>query len=127
VHNPTREIARPHYQSHSHLHSQKWQQMINWINQFEEPSCLLVNQVSDLSTGVALCHIVANITCSEQERQELTELINPIKPLQNVGLALEVLKASDCSLAGWVKTIRAEDVLRDNGLLFELLEALREV
>ena len=77
--------------------------------------------------GVALCHLVAQITCSEQERLELAGLVNPAKPLQNVGLALEVLKAADCSLSAWVQKFRAEDVLRSFEVMFELIEKLRQV
>jgi len=42
----------------------KEQGLIDWINSFNDPYCLLVNSFRDLRDGIALCHLVGYIACS---------------------------------------------------------------
>ena len=38
--------------------------LIDWLNSFNDPYCLLVNSLDDLKDGIAFCHVVALIACS---------------------------------------------------------------
>jgi hypothetical protein len=39
--------------------------LIDWINSFNDPYCLLVNSLADLADGIALCHLVGLIVCTQ--------------------------------------------------------------
>ena len=85
------------------LHDQ-WRSLIDWVNSFNDPYCLLVTTYRDLLDGVALCHLVAIIVCSPEDQLQMKVLINyehggdPDLMLQNLDLALSVLKASHVAI-----------------------------
>ena len=33
--------------------------LIDWLNSFNDPYCLLINSLDDLKDGIAFCHVVA--------------------------------------------------------------------
>ena len=88
------------------------QYLIDWVNSFNDPYCLLVNSLVDLNDGkhnnlpmisyigVALCHLVGFISCTPSDQTKLRQLIfyehNGSEELvmQNMDLALNVLKSS---------------------------------
>ena len=99
--------------------------MIDWINQFDEPTCLLVNSYEDLMNGVALCHMVSKLTCTTQEQQQLQYLINTNTDQQNLDLALQVLNASDAVLPDSIKKLSVIDLMSNPRVhLFSICEVL---
>jgi len=98
------------------VHDDKWQGLIDWVNSFNEPSCLLVSSFQDLRDGVALCHLVAEVACNQQDQVQMSLFVHhehgfdPIKMEQNVDLALNVLKASTVALPDSFKTMTASDI-----------------
>lgn len=46
---------------------QKEQALVDWVNSFNDPYCLLVNSMSDLTDGIGLCHLVGLIVCTQQD------------------------------------------------------------
>ena len=49
--------------------------LIDWINSFNDPYCLLVNSFSDLIDGIALCHLVGIIVCSPSDQEKIKQLV----------------------------------------------------
>jgi hypothetical protein len=44
-------------------------QLIDWINSFDDPHCVLVSKLpQDLSNGVILSHLVGNVVCTLNDR-----------------------------------------------------------
>jgi hypothetical protein len=102
--------------------------MIDWINQFDEPACLLVSTYEDLLDGVALCHLVAKLCCSDQEQHQLQYLIKSDDAQQNLDLALQVLKASDAVLPDSVKKLSYIDLVSNPKVnLFLICDVLKQI
>lgn len=55
--------------------STKHQHLIDWINSFNDPYCLLINQMNDLTDGIALCHLVGYIACSPSDQEKIKQLV----------------------------------------------------
>ena len=36
-----------------------WQNLIDWVNSFDDPHCLLISSFNDFNDGIALCHLVS--------------------------------------------------------------------
>ena len=49
--------------------------LIDWLNSFNDPYCLLVNSLDDLKDGIAFCHVVALIACSPADQEKVRQLI----------------------------------------------------
>ena len=84
-----------------------WQNLVDWINSFDDPNCLLVSSFDDLRDGIAICHLVGLIVCNESDCEQMKQLIHyesvnveldDTKQIQNLDLALNVLKASTVAL-----------------------------
>jgi hypothetical protein len=76
------------------------QPLIDWINSFNDPYCLLVNSFGDLTDGIALCHLVGFIVCSPSDQEKIKQLVyyealSKELALQNLDLAVNVLKSSN--------------------------------
>ena len=73
----SRDTFGNEYQSHrTSIHSShqqgkslddQWQIVIDWVNQFNNQYCLLVCSKEDFQSGVALCHLVGQVVCSDSE------------------------------------------------------------
>lgn len=83
------------------------QNLIDWINSFDDAYCVLVCQLpDDMQDGVVVSHLVGNIACSQADRVKIFDLLHyPLSqetPLQldqiieNFDLAYNVLKYSQC-------------------------------
>lgn len=82
------------------------QQLIDWINSFDDPYCVLVSRLpEDLMNGVVISHLVGFISCSAQDRKLIFDLLNYPSPgefnilgkqqvRENFDLAYNVLKCS---------------------------------
>ena len=52
-------------------------QLIDWINSFDDPHCVLVSRLPhDLSNGVILSHIVGHLVCTPQDKLKIFDLLN---------------------------------------------------
>jgi hypothetical protein len=50
--------------------------MIYWINSFDDPLLVLVNDLrTELLDGIVLAHLVANIACITADREKVFELL----------------------------------------------------
>jgi hypothetical protein len=82
----------------------QWRSLIDWVNSYNDPYCLLVTTYRDLLDGIALCHLVAMIVCSPEDQLQMKVLINYDHAgdsdlmFQNLDLALSVLKASHVAI-----------------------------
>ena len=109
----------------------QWQGLIDWVNSFSDPSCLIVSGFADLHDGVALCHLVAQVACNEQDQEQMGQLVHqehegdPVKMEQNVDLALNVLRASSLSLPDTIQAMQATDIQNSEVHCFMFLETLR--
>ena len=91
------------------------QPLIDWINSFNDPYCLLVNSFSDLADGIALCHLVGFIVCSPSDQEKIKQLVyyeavNKDYALQNLDLAINVLKSSNMPVPEDVQKMEASDL-----------------
>jgi hypothetical protein len=49
--------------------------LIDWVNAFNDPYCLLVNSLDDLRDGIAFCHLVGFIACSPSDQEKVRQLV----------------------------------------------------
>lgn len=90
---------------YSKVQIQHW---IDWLNSFDDSYLVLVSKLPhDLADGIVLSHLVGIVTCSENDREKIFELLNypgadnPLhsiddaKVLDNFELAVNVLRFSD--------------------------------
>jgi len=75
------------------------QALVDWANSFNDPYCLLVNSFQDLQDGIALCHLVGYIACSQADQEKIKQLVyydasSQEFALQNLDLAINILKSS---------------------------------
>ena len=112
--------------------SDHWQSIIDWVNSFNDPSCLLVSNWCDFRDGIALCHLVAMVGCNEADQEQMNELIHhehgddPNKMVQNIELALNVLKASSVSLPDAIVRMQTADIQLSEVSCYMFLETLRQ-
>lgn len=81
-----------------------WQNLVDWVNQFDDSYCVLVNTLpDDLWDGIVLSHVVGYTVCCEADRQMIFDLVNypgaegvlgPEQARENFDLAYNVLKCS---------------------------------
>ena len=117
-------------------HEDLWQNLIDWVNSFDDPNCLLVSSFDDLKDGIALCHLVGLIVCNESDCEQMKQLIHyeginfeldETKQIQNLDLALNVLKASTVAIPDSVQNgMTAEDLHTDPLKCYMFIETLRQ-
>jgi len=56
--NPCTITSEPAY------NNEMYTPLIDWVNSFNDPYCLLANSIGDFRDGIILCHLVANIACN---------------------------------------------------------------
>jgi hypothetical protein len=74
---------------------------------------LLVNSLTDLVDGIALCHLVGFITCSPDDQLKIKELVyyqasgnNEEFSLQNLDLAVNILLSSNMPVPPETRSIK---------------------
>ena len=86
---------------------------------------MLVSSFEDFNDGVALCHLVSLIVCNEMDQLQMKQLVHyesngmeieQTKRIQNLDLALNVLKASTVALPDSVQNDMTADDLQTNQL-----------
>ena len=51
--------------------------LMDWVNSFDDPYCVLVSSVpEDLANGIVLSHVVGFIACSQSDREKIFDLVN---------------------------------------------------
>lgn len=101
----TTSPAPPHYSGSYDLkpvnrEAPREQALVDWVNSFNDPYCLLVNSFHDLRDGIALCHLVGYIACSQADQEKIKQLVyydasSQEFALQNLDLAINILKSSN--------------------------------
>ena len=112
-----------------------WQNLIDWVNSFNDPYCLLVSQFEDFSDGITLCHLVSLVVCNDSDQLQMKQLVHydtngmgieQTKKIQNIDLALNVLKASTAALPDSVQNdLTAEDLQTNQLKCYLFIETLR--
>ena len=92
-------------------------------------------------SGIALCHLVGQIACSTEDQDKIKQLVyyeatsetssavNELA-LQNVDLAINILKSSNLPLTQEIQTLQPEDVFAggfNSAALLLFLEALKSI
>jgi hypothetical protein len=101
------------------------------VNSFNDPYCLLVNSFSDLTDGIALCHLVGLIVCSLSDQEKIKQLVyyealtNELT-LQNLDLAINVLKSSNMPVPQDVQKMEARDI-QDPQNMRRMVEVLKQI
>ena len=49
------------------VNDEKYTHLIDWVNAFNDPYCLLANSISDFRDGIILCHLVGHIACNSED------------------------------------------------------------
>eukprot|EP00347_Sterkiella_histriomuscorum_P018003 403347156 len=108
--------------------------LIDWVNSFNDPYCLLVNSLNDLKDGIALCHLVGFITCTPSDQEKIKQLVyydaslslrNDLV-LQNLDLALNILKNSQLPLPDQAIRLTSQIIQENDENLLIFLESMKQ-
>ncbi|CDW89619.1 UNKNOWN [Stylonychia lemnae] len=110
--------------------------LIDWVNSFNDPYCLLVNSLNDLRDGIAFCHLVGLITCTPSDQEKIRQLVyydassngnNEDLIAQNMDLALNILKNSSIPVPDHTLTLNSQSLMENDECLLQFLEVLKQV